>query len=343
MEPENNVNLPRLERKRRRRPTAAGIVVLIVFYLLCAGMGYWIAQVFDPFPPEKQEEQAQAAAYGPSNLLNILLLGVDQREAEAARADTIILACLNLDDKEVHLLSIPRDTRVSIPGRGVTRKINYAHAVGGAELTVQTVEEFLKIPVHYYVETNFEGFSGLIDILGGITLNVEQDMYYPDENIDLKAGLQKLDGSDALSYVRWRSDGRGDIGRIERQQKFFRALADQALCFSTIWKIPELLGELNKQVKTDLKVQKMIALANTFRDIDNIRLTTATVPGHSDDVNYGGSYWIADMPALTALLQDIYSRQKNGQISGILPIKITASSKQYIDAPAGTFQGVERL
>lgn len=312
MEPENSINLPRLERKKRRRPTAAGIVVLIVFFLLCGCLGYWIAQVFDPFPPEKPGE-TQAAAYGPSALLNILLLGVDQRENEAARADTIILASLNLEEKEVHLLSIPRDTRVPIPDNGVTRKINYAHAVGGAELTVKTVEQFLDIPVHYYVETNFEGFSGTIDILGGVTINVEQDMYYPDENIDLKAGLQKLNGHDALSYVRWRSDGRGDIGRIERQQKFFRALTDQALCFSTIWKMPELLGELNKQVKTDLKVQKMIVLANAFRDIENIKLDTTVVPGHPDDVNYGGSYWIADRQALTALLEDIYGKQVSAQ------------------------------
>ena len=308
MEPENKINLPRLERKRRRRPTTIGIVVLIIFFLLCACLGYWMAQLTDPFPPEQPEAQAQAAAYGPSEILNILLLGVDQRENEPARADTIILACLNLDEKEVNLLSVPRDTRVPIPGNGVTRKINYAHAVGGSELTVKTVEQFLEIPVHYYVETNFSGFSGLIDILGGITLNVEQDMYYPDEDINLKAGLQKLDGHDALSYVRWRSDGRGDIGRIERQQKFFRALADQSLCFSTIWKVPELLGELNKQVKTDLKVQKMMVLANTFRDIDKIKLTTAMVPGHSDDVNYGGSYWIADQPALTAILENIYGK-----------------------------------
>ena len=307
MEPENNINLPRLERKRTKRPAKAGLAILIAFFLLCAYLGYWIAQIFDPFPPEKQKDAG--SAYGPSSILNILLLGIDQRENEPARADTIILVSLNPEEKEVHLLSIPRDTRAAIAEKGVVRKINYAHAVGGAELTVKTVEKFLDIPVHYYVETNFEGFCRMIDILGGVTLNVEQDMYYPDENIDLKAGLQKLNGRDALSYVRWRSDGRGDIGRIERQQKFFRALADQALTFSTIWKVPELLAELDKQVKTDLKVQKMILLANTFRDVKNIKLNTAVVPGQPDDVNYGGSYWIADKQALARILEDIYRKQ----------------------------------
>jgi len=315
MEPEKKINLPRLERKKRRKATTTGLIVLIVFFLLCAWLGYQIAQIFDPFPPEKQGDAT--SAYGPSSILNILMLGVDQRENEPARADTIILASLNLEEKEVHLLSIPRDTRVPIPNHGVVRKINYAHAVGGAALTVKTVEQFLDLPVHYYVETNFEGFSGMIDIIGGVTLNVEQDMYYPDEGIDLKAGLQKLNGHDALSYVRWRSDGRGDIGRIERQQKFFRVLADQALCFSTIWKIPELLSELNKQVKTDMKVQNMILLANTFRDIKDIKLETAMVPGWPDDVNYGGSYWIADKKALTRILEGIYEKQETPQKAAV--------------------------
>jgi len=218
----------------------------------------------------------------------------------------LVLACLDLDKKKVNLLSLPRDTRVDIPGKGIKRKINYAHAVGGAELAIKTVENFLKLPVHYYVETNFDGFSNAIDILGGITLNVEEKMYFPEEGIDLDPGLQKLDGHDALSYVRWRGDGRGDIGRIERQQKFIQALSDQAMRLSTVWKIPQLIGELNKQVKTDMDLQKMIMLANKFRDFKEIEVNTYMVPGTPDDVNYGGSYWIADEEELHKILEKIY-------------------------------------
>jgi anionic cell wall polymer biosynthesis LytR-Cps2A-Psr (LCP) family protein len=151
----------------------------------------------------------------------------------------------------------------------------------------------------------------MIDVLGGLNINVEQRMYFPEEEIDLQAGLQKLNGHDALSYVRWRSDGKGDIGRIERQQKFFRALADQALTFSTIWKIPDLLDELNKYVKTDMKLQKMIVLANKLRDIENIELEATVVPGTPDDINYGASYWIPDKEALVAILEGIYGEESN--------------------------------
>lgn len=308
METEKEINLPRLARKKGSRISSTTQIVLAVFFVLCALAGFWAARQFsDPLiPADKPGEDS--SQYSSDTILNVLLLGVDQRKDEPSRTDTIIVASVDIRDKEVHLLSIPRDTRVDIPGKDTKRKINYAHTVGGAELTVETVEKFLGIPVHYYIETNFEGFSGIIDILGGININVEQRMYYPDEDIDLQAGLQKLNGHDALSYVRWRSDGKGDIGRIERQQKFFRALADQALSFSTIWKVPDLLGELNKQVKTDMSVQKMITLANKLKDIDNVKLETSVVPGVPDDINYGASYWIPDEKALADILAKIYGQ-----------------------------------
>lgn len=310
------VNLPPLGRKKRRKINTNGYICLLLFFLLCAWLGYWLAQnFFDPLVPVKKSAGDNQPAHTSSEILNVLLMGVDQRDNEPARADTIILASIHLKDKAVHLLSVPRDTRVPIPGKNVTRKINYAHAVGGSELSVKTVEKFLDVPVHYYVETNFQGFSKMIDALGGVTINVERRMYFPEEGIDLNAGLQKLNGDDALSYVRWRSDGRGDIGRIERQQKFFRTLSDQALSFSTVWKLPELLNELNKHVETDMSVKNMLILANKFKDIDDIKLDTTMVPGHPDDVNYGGSYWIADKEALTRIMKDIYDTdevQANG-------------------------------
>lgn len=308
MEPEKEINLPRLARKKSSQISPTMQIILVVFFILCALGGYWAARQFsDPLiPVDKQGEDS--SQYVSDSILNVLLIGIDQRENEPSRADTIIVASVNIKEKKVHLLSIPRDTRVEIVGKNTKRKINYAHTVGGSDLTIKTVEKFLGIPIHYYIETNFEGFEGMIDILGGISINVEQRMYYPDEDIDLQAGLQKLNGHDALSYVRWRSDGKGDIGRIERQQKFFRALADQSLTFSTIWKIPDLLDELNKQVKTDMSVQKMIILANKLKDIDNVTLETAVVPGVPDDINYGASYWIPDEKALTEILAEIYGQ-----------------------------------
>lgn len=302
----NEINIPPLERKRKKKLNSRGKLVLVgIFFFLCAWLGFWIAQtLLDPLVPREKEGDIETT-FSSEDVLNILLLGVDQREDEAARADTIILASLDLQEKEIYLLSIPRDTRMELAGRGTITKVNHAHAFGGIDLTVKTVEKFLDMPVHYYVETNFQGFSKIIDTLGGITLNVEQTMYKPEEEINLKPGLQKLNGYDALAYVRWRDDGRADIGRIERQQKFFKAVMDQSMKFSTIWKIPDLLEEINKQVKTDLNVQKMITMANKFKDLQNIELKTSTVPGDADTIE-GVSYWVADQKGLTKILEDIY-------------------------------------
>lgn len=302
--------MPPLVRKKKRKLTPAGYIALIAFFLLCLSFGFWLGgKMSTPLVPQDKQDNPEHVFKSP-DILNILLLGIDQRENEPARADTLILVALDLQERDVHLLSIPRDTRVPIPTKGVTRKINYAHAVGGAELTVQTVENFLKLPIHYYMETNFEGFSKIIDILGGITINVEERMKVPLEGIDLQPGVQKLNGKDALSYVRWRGDGTGDIGRIKRQQKFLSALAEQALQFSTIWKIPQLLEKLEECVDTDLKPQQMIALANKFKDLENIEIHTYQVPGVPDDVNYGGSYWIADEQKLAKILEEIYGQEK---------------------------------
>ncbi len=310
MDSESNVNLPRLQRKKRSNIKPAGVCLLLIFFLLCAMLGFMAARwLYDPLVPTDKKSDDTQATHASDDILNVLILGVDQRENEPARADTIILAFLNLTKKEATLLSIPRDTRVKIAQEGTMRKINYAHAVGGVDMTIATVENFLDVPVHYYVETNFSGFENVIDILGGVTLNVEERMYFPEEGIDLYAGLQVLEGHDALSYVRWRGDGKGDIGRIARQQKFAGALLDQAISLSTVWKVPELLAEMDEHLKTNMSLQKMIALANKFKNLEEVKFETHMVPGAPDDVNYGASYWIADDNALKELLEEIHQEE----------------------------------
>lgn len=311
---QTDVKMPPLVRTKKRKLTPWGYAAIIVFLLLCLSFGFWLGGRTSTslIPPEGDTD----LAFQTPDFLNVLLLGSDQRKNEPARADTLILAAVDLKEREIHLVSIPRDTRVLIPTKGVIRKINYAHAVGGAELTVKTVEQFLQLPVHYYVETNFMGFSEIIDTLGGVTINVEERMYKPLEGIDLQPGIQKLNGPDALSYVRWRGDGRGDLGRIERQQKFIHALADQALKFSTLWKIPELIEEVKEYVGTDMKLKQMIALGNKFKNFEQVKMYTYQVPGETDDINYGGSYFITDQKELEKLLQKIYEKEENGEETG---------------------------
>lgn len=242
------------------------------------------------------------------NQVNVLLVGTDNRGSERARADTIALVNVNFQNQAIQILSIPRDTRVKIPGRGL-EKINHAHAYGGIELLQRTVEGLLDSPVDYYVETDFKGFTKIIDQLGGISLNVEKRMYYPEEDINLKPGLQTLNGEKALAYVRYRSDGLGDIGRIKRQQKFFQAVYEQHLTLDTLAKTPQIIGHLNDYVKTDLPVSNILRIANALKGTDLDNLQTHLLPGRSQTIN-GLSYWIADDNATQKLLASITKPKK---------------------------------
>lgn len=228
---------------------------------------------------------------GKKDQVNILLLGTDERGKEQARSDTIILLSLNTKKGEVHLISIPRDTRASIPGYG-KQKVNHAHTYGGPLLLTKTVEGLLGIKVDYYVETNFSGFQKLIDEMGGVTIDVEKRMYTPDEGIDLKPGKQKLNGRDALAYVRFRMDGMGDIGRVERQQKFINAAFDQFLTWGNLVRAPWLISDALSNVKTNMPTSEMLYTARVLKGIDREKLTCQTLPGHSQTID-GLSYWIA--------------------------------------------------
>lgn len=242
--------------------------------------------------------------------LNILLIGVDQRKDEPSRSDTLMLAMVNLKDKAIDIISIPRDTRVKLEGFAQRTRINHAHTNGGPELTGKAVEQLLGIPVHNYIETNFQGFENIIDTVGGVDLDVEKRMYYPPEDIDLKKGQQHLNGHDALGYVRFRSDGKGDIPRIERQHKFLKVLADQIMQPATILKLPKITGELYSNVTTDMSVQDLLVLVGEFRNINSQKIRFFNIPGKPDYIG-GASYFVADEEKLQGLIDDIL----NGQTS----------------------------
>lgn len=236
--------------------------------------------------------------------LNIMLIGVDQRKNEPARADTLMVAMLNLRDKTVWVISIPRDTRVEIEGLAHRTRINHAHSNGGAELTRKTVERLLGIPVHNYVEINFEGFKNIIDAIGGVNIDVEKRMYYPAEDIDLHKGFQRLNGHDALGYVRFRSDGKGDLPRIERQHRFLSALAGELLQPKTVIKLPEIAGELYGNLNTDMSLKDLIILAGEFKGAAAENIGFANIPGAPRYIN-GASYYIIDEEKLQLFMENI--------------------------------------
>lgn len=229
--------------------------------------------------------------------LNFLLLGSDARQGETrARADTIIFGAANTREKRLVLLSIPRDTLVDIPGHGRDR-INLAAAYGGPALARDVVARLIGQPIDYYIMTNYEGFKEIVDILGGVTIDVEKNMYHYDPQdggrytINLKKGVQRLNGERALMYVRYRGDPLGDIARVQRQQKFLMALAEEIKKPANILKLPRLIPAIKRCVDTDMPLNKMLALARMARQLDDVHIVTATLPGFLSDYD---PYWHVD-------------------------------------------------
>ena len=240
--------------------------------------------------------------------LNIMIMGVDEREVNAGRSDTLMIASLDSKHDTVSLLSIPRDTRVKIKKHGYD-KINAAYAYGGEKLSKSTVESFLGINVDHYVMVNTKSFVNMIDAIGGIDINVEDRMEYEDPwdddgglVIDLKPGMQHMDGKTAITYVRYR-DAEGDAGRVRRQQKFMRACLDKLTSPSIIAKLPDIIQEASKAVKTDLSIGQMIQIAGTLKNADDSKegLKTGIVPGSWLYIN-GVSYLVPDIERLGKVL-----------------------------------------
>lgn len=216
------------------------------------------------------------------NRVNILIVGCDEIENHG-RADTIVFLSISPKTKDVLILSIPRDTRVEIPGRGMD-KINHAYAFGGEKLISKTVSSFLDVPIHFYAVADFNGFVNIIDELGGVDINVEKEMYYVDKaggvEINLYPGKQILDGEKSLQYIRFRNDKLGDLGRIKRQQKLALAVIKKMMNFDSITKIPQISEEIKRYIETNIKVQDAIALANLFKGVNQEKFKLETVHGN---------------------------------------------------------------
>ena len=231
---------------------------------------------------------------------NIVVMGCDTRKDDAGRSDTLFVVMLDKNKKNAALLSVPRDTRVKIKGHGWD-KINAAFAYGGQKLTRETVQEFLGIKLHNYVVVDFQGFKDLVDVIGGVDINVEKRMYYYDPydgfEIDLRPGVQHLDGKTAMQYVRYR-DEEGDIGRIRRQQKFIMALYRQIASKNIITKMPGVSKQIMSMIKTDLSLKEMVELGKVMHDmLEKEGLKMAMVPGEPEYID-GISYWIPDIPKM---------------------------------------------
>jgi len=288
----------RLKGKKNRRRLSPLIYFFLLLIILIVFLNY-----FGIFP-----FSSNILSY---NRINMLIVGCDEIENQG-RADTIVLLSISPKTKNVLILSIPRDIRVEIPGRGMD-KINHAYAFGGKGLISKTVSSFLDIPINFYVIVDFIKFVNIIDELGGVEINIEKEMHYIDKagglNINLYPGKQILDGEKALQYIRFRHDNLGDLGRIKRQQKLVEALINKMMNLDSVTKIPQILEGLKTYLETDIKVQDAVALANLFKGVSQDKFIIETVQGNPVYIN-GISYLEPDTIEVQKKLKLLFIQKK---------------------------------
>ncbi|MEL7054562.1 MAG: LCP family protein, partial [Cyanobacteria bacterium J06588_5] len=238
-------------------------------------------------------------------------------------SDSMLLLRFDPEAEKVSVLSIPRDTRVYIEGYGV-RKINHANDYGGPALTASVASELLGgIKIDRYVRVNVQGVEKLIDALGGVTVNVPKDMKYNDFSqhlyIDLKKGIQHLDGDKAMQFLRYRYDGLGDISRVQRQQMLMRAAVEQTLKPATVIKVPKILSVIQSHLDTNLTVRELMALSNFASKTDRSGIKMMMLPGDFNSGDERVSYWLPNHRKINRLMTQHFAMPRDGsdyEVSG---------------------------
>jgi len=254
-----------------------------------------------------------------TNRVSFLLIGADKRPGDTSfNADSIIVATFNPQSKIISLLSIPRDTRVTLPGYKGYYKINAIPMLKGIPELEKLVTDLTGIKLDGYVLTNFAGFKDIVDALGGITIDVEKRMKFEtgdkeDGYIDLQPGVQTLDGSKALQYARFRHDATADIGRTERQQKVLKAMAKKMMEPATILKLPKLVPQLIKYVETDLSLKDLLILAGAAKSFSDATLVSQTLPGDAIMLD-GLSYWEVNRTKAKEVAQKLLLGQTTDEV-----------------------------
>lgn len=274
-----------LKKKRRKLNLKRILSLCLLLLVAIVGLAYFqykqgISQSIDKDAPEQIEFEFDGAKdqFGGTN---VLVLGSDARKNETtSRADTIMIAHYHEDTGTFKVTSIMRDTYVDIPGYGYN-KINTAFALGGPDLLRQTIKKNFEIDLQYYAIVDFQGFVRVIDeaFPKGVKVDVEKKMTEADHiGVSIDPGEQYLDGEHLLGYVRYRNDAVGDFGRVDRQQKIVKEVADQLTSIQKIHKLPKLAGVVKPYVNTNIKTSNLLVMGKDFISGDRSEVKTFRIP-----------------------------------------------------------------
>lgn len=312
----------RVMHKKQKRKKRIRRIFLLIGLVALVSLGYGVYVFVQTYNAandtyneldrgEKSEKREEAVSIS-KDPVSILLMGVEDYTTggKGGRSDTLMVATFNPNDKRLKLLSIPRDTYVTIPGREGKDKINHSFAFGGKELTIETVEDFLDIPIDYYATVNFEGFKAIVDTLGGITVDVPFDFKQNSddrvaEKLEFYEGEMELDGRYALAYARMRlEDPRNDIGRNERQRQVVEAIIEKVMSISTITKVDDLARDLGDNIETNMKITEGIGFLKTYSDFRTSNIDQLELEGVSQYIG-NISYYVVDEESLAEVQHEL--------------------------------------
>jgi polyisoprenyl-teichoic acid--peptidoglycan teichoic acid transferase len=255
--------------------------------------------------PEEPSEKPEAPPPASGEPLNVLVLGVDRRpregEGASSRSDTIMLAQVSPGSGRVELLSVPRDLYVEVEP-GVEDRINTAYAYGGVEQAKVVMEGLTGVPIDAHAIIDFQGFEDVIDAMGGVEVDVADEV---PPKYEIQDGFQTLNGEQALFFARYRGTAGGDLDRIRRQQQLLAALRAKMLQWNTVTTLPSMLGIANENVDTDLGLFQAISLgrALVLRGGEG-DLTAVQLKGYPETLPDGAQVLLPDWEANEEILQD---------------------------------------
>jgi polyisoprenyl-teichoic acid--peptidoglycan teichoic acid transferase len=275
----------RSERKKKKKLWVKILLSTLLLFIL--GVGAYAFTVYNsltsaldsmhsPIDRDKSDKRTEEVTLEQKQPFSVLMLGVDEREGDSGRSDTMIVLTVNPNLNSIKMLSIPRDTRTEIVGHGTTDKINHAYAFGKEEMAMATVENFLDIPIDYVVKVNMEGFEDIVNAVGGIS--VDNAFSFSEEGHQFNEGQITLDGEEALAYVRMRKqDPSGDFGRQQRQRQVIKGVIDQGASLNSLTNFDSIFSALGNNVTTSMTFDEMIEIQKNYKDaaknIEQIQLT----------------------------------------------------------------------
>jgi polyisoprenyl-teichoic acid--peptidoglycan teichoic acid transferase len=266
--------------KKKKKKQKLKRTSLLVFSTIIAGISIYLYNMYvdvaravnnmnKPIERKVSEKREEVVEFKSKDPISILLVGVDERDGDNGRTDSMLVMTLNPELKTTKIVSIPRDTRAELIDKNNSNnnrvdKMNHGYAYGGIEMTINSIEHFLNIPIDYYTEVNMEGFRDIVNAVGGI--DVYNQYEFELDGTHLSKGQHHLDGEEALMYARMRKqDPRGDFGRQERQREVISKVIEKGTSLKSLTNYDEILQALEKNIKTNLTLNEIIGIQKQYK------------------------------------------------------------------------------